>query len=450
MPWDPRAWNLGGWLVVAVGCGGVHTATGSDTTTSGSTTSDTSTTTSGSSGSTPECGSDDDCGSDQQCEDGTCVPVDGCGATASCSSDDDQGDTQQDSSDGDSGGYECDDDSGCSEDEHCYQHYCLGGEELGDCATGQLEVVTLSIPVGTYNESLALVARSDGYDQLVISDATSVGVVVDDTVNSVDTVSGVNLAARPLLVGDFDLAVGKDVALTGMNDTSYLVQTFSIADGLATELAITTLADLPSGVGDFDGDGWTDLVLAMSPLTIRPGRGDGTFDPAIEIPTGVSFQAFDFDGDAIDDLVEVSHEIWRGGPLFAFELVGSVPWNGPPLPAHHFAADFDDDGTPELGSGLWSNPAYLELSESRGSVFATYRVPDARGIMGIGRVIGDTPDIVLHGAVVTAAGTADACVLRYATNSYSATTRIGNVSGDDRDEIAFIEDEAIHVVTVSP
>jgi len=61
-------------------------------------------------------------------------------------------------------------------------------------------------------------------------------------------------------------------------------------------------------VGDFDGDGWTDIAgishrddLVMVSL----GRGDGTFDPGLAYATGAGpygIVSADFDGDGIDDL----------------------------------------------------------------------------------------------------------------------------------------------------
>jgi hypothetical protein len=113
--------------------------------------------------------------------------------------------------------------------------------------------------------------------------------------------------------------------------------------------------------GDFDGDGWIDLVTSdehLGSVTVVRNKGRGMFEESEDIKVRArAIQAADFNGDQIDELIMVP---WNGDSVMIRSVLGSTLTTTITLPTTGAltaaAADFDRDGTMDLvassGDGL--------------------------------------------------------------------------------------------------
>ena len=164
-------------------------------------------------------------------------------------------------------------------------------------------------------------------------------------------------------VGDFNGNAIPDLAVANAGSNTI---TILLGDGSGnfTQAANSpvTVGSEPSSVavGDFDGNGVSDLAIAnygAGTLTILIGNGDGTFTQAANSPitTGVgsiSVAVGDFNGDGIPDLAVANYgentvTILLGSGNGTFAASATKPATGA-APSSVAVGDFNGDGTPDL------------------------------------------------------------------------------------------------------
>jgi Bacterial Ig-like domain (group 3)/FG-GAP-like repeat len=180
---------------------------------------------------------------------------------------------------------------------------------------------------------------------------------------------------EPIAVGDFNGDGSPDIAGAGsagcnvgpcwdaaagtvLNDGTGHLNPAAVLD-LGTSLQTVYVA-----VGDFNGDGKLDLAVGgyagqSYSITILLGNGDGTFTNKGSVATGGAFQAFavgDFNGDGISDLAVanttagiVTILLGNGDGTFTPSTAATSPTGDNPVTIS--VADFNGDGIPDLAIG---------------------------------------------------------------------------------------------------
>ena len=127
--------------------------------------------------------------------------------------------------------------------------------------------------------------------------------------------------------------------------------------------------------GDFNGDGFPDLVVGntgSNSLSLLPGNGDGTFQPAKAIPGywALTVAAADFNGDGILDLVFGSYPgtgvtVLLGNGDGTFQNLGSYGVGD--QPESIAVGDFNGDGKPDVAVATQSSGAAVLLGYGDGT-----------------------------------------------------------------------------------
>ena len=191
---------------------------------------------------------------------------------------------------------------------------------------------------------------------------------------------------RSIITADFDGDGNLDLATGNRNPDEVSILLGSGTGAFAPPLNFSiTSSNFNHGindmaVGDFNGDGFVDLVTANGyddSLSVLLGEGDGTFSAPLETTgnfVATSVLAEDFTGDGILDLATGTYSLFGGnGDFFLGNGDGTFEEIGPVLTSQYFStADFDGDNLVDV---FRAAPSNLSVLRNQGDGFFEIQQP---------------------------------------------------------------------------
>lgn len=339
----------------------------------------------------------------------------------------------------------------------------FNGDGISDLATANSGNYTVSVLLGkgakgvgdgTFGPALRHAAgwrplgveagdfNNDGVDDLASANsfANSVSVYLasqaEDTGGSifaprVDYATG--KAPRDLTKGDFNADGISDLSIADSVGVSVLLGVGHDGGGDGTFAAPSSYPGDPSWsivTGDFNADGSPDLATASwnaDSISVRLGAGEGTFADATEYAAGRgprNVVTADLNGDAVADLVASNRNSENLTVLLGSGSGGVGDGTfGPQTsvtsgyrPAAAAAADFNDDGVPDLLAISEGSPRAAVLAGAGDGTFIS-RADYAAGKQPRGMVTGD----------FNADGAVDLCIANFGSDSI--TVLLGSGEG---------------------
>jgi len=289
---------------------------------------------------------------------------------------------------------------------------------------GTFTPVQQTVAIGSYATSIvAGDFNGDGIPDLAVADGiNSITILLGNGNGTFTAVASPSTGVNPLSIvaadfngdGKLDLATanagdeGDPASFTvmlGNGDGTFHAQTYYVSD----------ISPLYLAVGDFNGDGFPDLVFTGSNSTYVVdllGKGDGTFPSGYLIETGevpLSIAVADFNQDGKPDLaVGLSENQNNGTPgnvsIFlgygdgTFTAAGSSPAAGVVYIA---SGDFNGDGIPDLAALEQSNGSTVTVLLGKGDgTFTAAPSPASTSPLAYQLAVGDfnddgIPDVAL-------------------------------------------------------
>jgi hypothetical protein len=330
---------------------------------------------------------------------------------------------------------------------NCTDIHLLGTAQLTNTGTASLKFIP---GIGSHNYKAVFAGTPDGSSKYAGSVSSAMALSVTAILPSTTTIAASGNPGNYTLTSSVT-AAGSAVPLAGT--VSFLdTSNANLSLGMATlvpgmpELNFLNSSTPPAGdlawsvaVGDFNGDGIPDVVVANyggDSVSVLLGKGDGTFTPAPNSPFTVTYDPLsivvaDFNGDGKLDLAMengyyngvVSIFLGNGDGTFTPAANSPITVGGPFFtPGAVAAGDFNGDGIPDLvamnDNNITSQPGTMTVLLGRGDgTFApTANSPLAAGSAPISIAVGD----------FNGDGISDLAVANFAGNNVTILLGVGN------------------------
>jgi uncharacterized repeat protein (TIGR01451 family) len=257
-----------------------------------------------------------------------------------------------------------------------------GTGAFGPATDFAVGLIPFAVAVGDFN--------GDGISDLAVAnnESNNVSILLGTGAGTFGAATnfGVGSAPNALAIGDFNGDGRSDLAVANgniaSNTVSILLGSGIGTFGTATDFATGGVNPASVAIGDFNGDGTSDLAVVhfvSNDVAILPGTGTGTFGAATTFATGgvnpIPVAVGDFNGDGISDLAvtnfgsnNVAILIGTGSGTFA--AASSFAVGSGPLSVA--IGDFNRDGRSDVAvANLNSNDVSILLNSTAPGALST-------------------------------------------------------------------------------